>query len=571
VKQARARDGRWFRASVMALVLFGLVLPIAAGLWETARAAFGVLPALGEREMSLAPWRELLAIPGLATAVQMTLLTGTAATLGSFLLAVGLCAVLHRHWTPRAAGRLLTPFLAAPHAAVAIGLAFLLSPSGWVARLLAPAFGWAGPPAIVTVNDPWGATLVLGLMIKEVPFLVLVMLAALGQVAVREHVAAGRSLGYGPGAVWIRIILPQVWPLIRLPVMVVLAYSLSVVDMAIVLGPQTPPTLAVMLLRAFTSPDVTGLLPASAGALLQLLIVAVAFCGLWVLERLARVAGLWWLRRGGRGASAGSCLHLAMGAAVAIMVIGGLAMASLVIWSLAWRWSWPNPLPETWSLAAWSRPGTGWIDALGATLIAAVASSAVALAVALAWLEAEDRGRLPRARWAEALVYLPLLLPQIGFLYGLNIVFLRVGLSGGWLAVIWAHALFVFPYVMIALSDTWRALDPRLARAAGSLGAGPWRRFFAVKLPVLLRPILTAAAIGVAVSVAQYLPTLFMGAGRIATLTTEAVALSSSSDRRITAVFASLQAALPFAAYALAFLIPARIHRNRRQLSGATT
>jgi len=82
----------------------------------------------------------------------------------------------------------------------------------------------------------------------------------------------------------------------------------------------------------------------------------------------------------------------------------------------------------------------------------------------------------------------------------------------------------------------------------------------------LLTPILTAAAIGVAVSVAQYLPTLFMGAGRIATLTTEAVTLSSSSDRRVTGVYATLQAGLPFVAYGAALLIPAMLHRNRRSL-----
>ena len=80
-----------------------------------------------------------------------------------------------------------------------------------------------------------------------------------------------------------------------------------------------------------------------------------------------------------------------------------------------------------------------------------------------------------------------------------------------------------------------------------------------------------AAAIGIAVSVAQYLPTLFMGAGRIATLTTEAVTLSSSSDRRVTGVYATLQAGLPFAAYGAAFLIPALLYRNRRGLQPGNT
>ncbi len=559
-------EGRLLRAAVLATVALGLVLPIAAGLWQTARAGVGVLPAVGATEMSLAPIRQLVEIPGFGTALRLTLVTGLGATALSVALAVGVCAAMHGRMTPRASGRLLTPFLAAPHAAMAIGLAFLLSPSGWIARALAPLAGWDRPPMVATVNDPAGLALMFGLMVKEVPFLLLVILSALSQLPVRQHLAAGRSLGYGRGLVWIKVIMPQVWPLIRLPVMVVLAYSLSVVDMALILGPSTPPTLAVLLLRLFSDPDIGLMLPASAGALVQALLVLGAFALLWGLERVGRAIGRWWVRRGGRGLSAEPGLWLASGLSAVLLATGALAMLSLLVWSLTWRWSWPGLLPDTWSLQAWSTPGSGWGAALGHTLILAATTTLISITLAIAWLEGEDRARRGRAGWAKALIYLPLLVPQIGFLFGLNVLFLRMGLSGGYIAVVWAQALFVFPYVMIALSDPWRALDPRLVRAAGSLGAGPWRRLFTVKLPVLLTPILTAAAIGIAVSVAQYLPTLFMGAGRIATLTTEAVTLSSSSDRRVIGVYGTLQAGLPFAAYAAAFLIPALLHRNRQGL-----
>ncbi len=161
-------------------------------------------------------------------------------------------------------------------------------------------------------------------------------------------------------------------------------------------------------------------------------------------------------------------------------------------------------------------------------------------------------------------------MPQVAFLYGLNVAFLRAGISGTLAAVVWAHTLFVFPYVMIALSDPWRSLDRRMPATAAALGAGPTRRLVRVKLPVLLRPILTAAAIGFAVSVAQYLPTLFIGAGRVATLTTEAVALSSGADRRIAGLYGLLQAVLPWAVYSLALLVPLWVWRNRRGLSGRT-
>jgi putative thiamine transport system permease protein len=58
--------------------------------------------------------------------------------------------------------------------------------------------------------------------------------------------------------------------------------------------------------------------------------------------------------------------------------------------------------------------------------------------------------------------------------------------------------------------------------------------------------------VGCAVSIAQYLPTLFVGAGRFATVTTEAVTLASGAQRSLTAAYAALQALLPAALFALA-------------------
>ena len=546
------------RGAVLAVVLLGLVAPIVVGLAETACAAFGVLPALGRVEWSVAPWRMLLSQPGFASSVRLSVVTGLGSTLIALALAVGFCAI--------APGRMrwLAPFLAVPHAAMAVGLAFVLAPSGWIARALAPVMGWVQPPALATVHDGWGLALMMGLVVKELPFLLLVMGSGLAQLPVTRQIAVGRAMGYGPGVAWIKLILPQLWPLIRLPVWVVLAYGLSVVDMAIILGPSNPPTLAVAVLRWFNAADVAMILPASAGALVQAALVVACIGGLCGAEAVLRVVGRWWLRRGGRGMSWAPGLYFARAGVWGLMALAALALLSVLVWSLAWRWSFPMVWPQAWSVEFWM--SAVWAKSLMHTLILAAVTVLLALALAVFWLEAEDGS--PRAAWAEALIYLPLLMPQIGFLYGLNVVFLRAGISGGYIAVVWAQALFVFPYVMIALSEPWRSLDARLLRVGAALGADRWRRLIALRLPMLLGPILTAGAIGVAVSVAQYLPTLFLGAGRIATLTTEAVTLSSGSDRRVMGVYASLQAALPFAAYGLAALIPAWWHRNRRDLRG---
>ena len=61
---------------------------------------------------------------------------------------------------------------------------------------------------------------------------------------------------------------------------------------------------------------------------------------------------------------------------------------------------------------------------------------------------------------------------------------------------------------------------------------------------------------------------MLIGAGRIETITTEAVALASSGDRRIIGVYAFLQMLLPLIGFAIATLVPALIFRNRRALRG---
>jgi ABC-type spermidine/putrescine transport system permease subunit II len=217
---------RW----VPALTLLLFLGPVAAGLVGTWLPAFGILPALGGTELSLAPWRRLFAEPGLATSLRLTLTTGFAAVIVSLALVLAFLAACHGTRPVAVVRRLLAPLLAVPHVAVAIGFAFLASPSGWTARAVSPWLtGWDRPPDVATAPDPWGIALVCGLVLKEVPFLLLMALAALGQVPADRTLAVARSLGYGPATAWLKTVLPLVWPQIRLPVYAVLAYSLSVV------------------------------------------------------------------------------------------------------------------------------------------------------------------------------------------------------------------------------------------------------------------------------------------------------------------------------------------------------
>ena len=253
----------------------------------------------------------------------------------------------------------------------------------------------------------------------------------------------------------------------------------------------------------------------------------------------------------------------------ALYAVTGFSVLGLGLWSVTRRWRYPDALPTTWTLDNWARQGDGLAWAAGTTLAVGLAAALAALALALGCLENEKRHGVTTTGRGLWLLYTPLLVPQVGFLFGAQVLAVMAGIDGTWLALVWSHLLFVLPYVFLTLADPYRALDERYARAALCLGASPNRVFWRVKLPMLLRPVLFALAVGFAVSVAQYLPTLFAGGGRFATLTTEAVALSGGADRRVMGVYAFLQALLPLVGFAAALALPAWLFRGRRALKGA--
>jgi putative thiamine transport system permease protein len=553
---------------VLTLAVF--LAPIATGLLGTVLPAFGVLPALGGTQPSLEPWRDLFAAPGITTAIRLTVTTGVAATVLALLLTLGFCASFQGTRLFQHIQRLLAPLLAIPHAAFAIGFAFLLAPSGWIARLVSPWLtGWTRPPDLALVQDPWGIAMTLALVAKEVPFLLLMTLAALGQAPADRVLRLGRTMGYGRVATWLKFVLPLVYPQIRLPLFAVLAYSLSTVEVALILGPTTPPPLAPLVLRWFVDADLALRFQAAAGAVLQLGIVAAAIAAWYLAERAAIPLGVRWIEAGGRGGP-GLIWRAASGLGMAALMLAALAtMAALAVWAFAERWRFPDALPASWTLRTLERAGRSLGDPLLTTLIAAAAATLIALGLVIGCLEHEARARIQITRRALAVIYVPLLVPQIGFLFGVQILLLLTRLDGTWPALIGAHLLFVLPYVFLSLSEPYRALDPRYTQTAACLGRSRLFVFVAVKLPMLLRPILAAAAVGFAVSVGQYLPTIFAGAGRLTTLTTEAIALASGADRRVAAVYAFIQGLLPMCGFALALFVPRFLYRHRRGMTVA--
>lgn len=538
------------QASNWSIVITSLfALPILVGLASVLLPAFGYMPVIGFDTFNGSPWQALLDTPQLWQMLRLTLGTSIAATLVSLFISFGLISSIWGTSLWHKVQRWLSPMMAVPHVALAFGLSFVLMPSGFLARILAGPVGWESPPGWHIVQDSWGISYTLLLILKETPFLVFMMMSAVGQLPAEKTLKLGYSLGYQRWTIWQKLLWPCLYPIIRLPVYTVLAFSVSVVDIPLILGPTNPPLFSVQILQWLQDYDLAMQLQAAAGSILLMFLVMLIIGLFYLCEKVLKVVSRPWLMGGGRGYLGNFFEHLSVFSWRLSITLFSLSLLVLVIWSFVWRWRFPSLSPE-WSLQGWERASVHLVEPVWNTLIIGSLSAISGVVLAVLLLE------LSRARsiYTKAVVYMPLLLPQMTFLFGIQILLLKLGIEGHWLTVTAIHLIFVLPYCYLSLVGPWQGYDQRQTIQAQILCGSRWKAFIKVKLQILWRPLMSSLALGFAVSVAQYLPTLLVSAGRIDTVTTEAVGLVSGGNRRLMGVHALVQMLLPMLCFALAIL-----------------
>ncbi len=177
--------------------------------------------------------------------------------------------------------------------------------------------------------------------------------------------------------------------------------------------------------------------------------------------------------------------------------------------------------PEAWQIT--------WFT-VGVAMLSTVAI--LPLGVALAWLLA--RRDWPGKSLIETLVALPLVIPPVAT--GLLLLKLlgRRGPLGGWLertfgweivftwrAVVIATAVMSFPLLVRTARVAFEGVSPRLENVARTLGAGPWRVFGTITLPLALRGLIAGAVLAFARALGEFGATIMVAGyipGKTATL-----------------------------------------------------
>lgn len=175
--------------------------------------------------------------------------------------------------------------LAVPHLAMAFVVLQLVSSSGLVARIAHHA-GLISMPADFPglVNDQFGVGIVLVYVLKETPFVALMVLAVLTPLG-DSYEQAARTLGASGPQRFRYVTLPLAAPPLAASSLFVFAYALSAFDAPIVLGRPYPAMWSVIAQRRYMTPD----LAARPGAIaLALAASALTALLVWLYLRAVR-------------------------------------------------------------------------------------------------------------------------------------------------------------------------------------------------------------------------------------------------------------------------------------------
>jgi putative spermidine/putrescine transport system permease protein len=281
---------RWRIAVMLAPTLVVIVVLFGGGLVYGLLQSLGWQPIIGETELSLQAYANILTSERYAeqfwTGLLLSLWISFASTAISGVLAVGAALLLRRAFPGKRLSVFLFQFnLPIPHIVAAIGVLFLLSQSGLLSRLGAQIGLFDAPSDFpVLVRDRYGVGTIVSYVWKEVPFIGIIVLAVLQSVG-EIYEDSARNLGANSWQRFRHVILPLLTPALLSTSMIVFAFTFGAYEVPGILGVRFPRVLPVMALRFFLDADLNARAEAMA---LSAIITAIVLVVMIAYMRVSR-------------------------------------------------------------------------------------------------------------------------------------------------------------------------------------------------------------------------------------------------------------------------------------------
>src|SRR5262249_12456237 len=208
--------------------------------------------------------------------------------------------------------------------------------------------------------------------------------------------------------------------------------------------------------------------------------------------------------------------RLAVLAAACVVIVGPLA--SLAVWSLAERWTYPSAWPQRWGVRYWSRMLSGdFVQPLHDGLIIACTVTALALLCAVPLGYALARLDFAGRTLILLAFLLPQAFPQLPVFASATREFYRWGLAGPMGGVILIHLVGGLVFAVWTMTAVFRSIARELEEAAYNLGASVTRTFLTVSLPLALPGMVASAVLVFLYSLDEFTGTLLVGSPFVTT------------------------------------------------------
>lgn len=220
-----------------------------------------------------------------------------------------------------------------------------------------------------------------------------------------------------------------------------------------------------------------------------------------MLANPSRLAALWWIPRG-----------LIFGL-MAFFIFGPLF--NMLLWTVTEKWYFPHALPLEYGFSAWGRvfaPRSGALESLGNSLIVAILTVVVSLALAIPAGYALARLKLPLRSLILLAFLIPQAFPNLTVYVNVARIFYEIGLNGTIAGVVLVHASHGLVYAVWIATAAFSAIDVELEQAARSIGAGALRTFRDITLPLAAPGLLASAIFVFLESLDEFTGSYFVGA-----------------------------------------------------------
>ncbi|HEY5365936.1 MAG TPA: ABC transporter permease subunit [Casimicrobiaceae bacterium] len=226
---------------------------------------------------------------------------------------------------------------------------------------------------------------------------------------------------------------------------------------------------------------------------------------------------------------------------LAFIVFGPLL--NLLLWAFTERWYFPNKLPQAYGLTYWFRvfsPRGGAITSLVTSIWIAMLTVALSLVVAIPAGFALARLKLPARTLIMLLFLLPQAIPNLPVYVNIARMFYSVNLNGTILGVVLVHASHGLVLAVWIASAAFAAIDVSLEEAARNMGAGAWRCFCTVTLPLAMPGLIASAIFVFLESLDEFTGTYFVGVPDVITLPLLLFNASNGGNYQIASITALL-------------------------------